>query len=65
MRKNISKLSLSIALYGRMDDATAPPFNTVSVISGQWDGDNERLCAILFMEGYVQWKEKRKAMIRN
>ena len=42
-----------------MDDATAPPFNTVSVISGQWDGDSERLCAILFMEGYMQWKEKK------
>ena len=28
-------------------------FNSISVISGQWFGDNERLCA---MESHLRWE---------
>ena len=31
---------------GWMDDAMLRPFNSISVISGRWEVDNERLCAI-------------------
>ena len=29
-------------------------FNSISVILGQWEGDNERLCA---MESIIGWKD--------
>ena len=55
LRKSLYHAKFGFHRYRWMDDLHFYPLiNSIRVISGQWEGDNERLCAVASV---YSWKD--------